>query len=358
MHIFRGKLDFFNYATNEAITVIVPKSFQPGEPVYLFWKWTKVPSASANPHFFDVGTFAVEPMNGMTKIVFLHSQYHFDTIFSYDFRSLVLRARLVDGRASQYPIVLSSVYRDDVSTPVLFCGSLSCHVAQSVHGAQISAADEMFLLVAPHAFTNRQPFFVLSQWSLDDNATKTNIDCLDRIQSVNEMLKFAFWHGDDYFFEGQLSRDGTQVTATMKSSKYASLLHSFVLEQIQPTAQPHVFSGTVTSTIKNDTEEVVHCTLIQAGSDSTHDWLWTLGGLATSLAGFPGLLPKILNLLRIARKVATTLKESALVSFTGDFGTVGGIVAGSLSVKDLWESDGAIVSKALTPGESNQSPFP
>ncbi|KAG7096267.1 hypothetical protein E1B28_003715 [Marasmius oreades] len=40
MYIYNGKLNWYEYAVNETITVVFPAGFALNDPVCAFWQWT------------------------------------------------------------------------------------------------------------------------------------------------------------------------------------------------------------------------------------------------------------------------------------------------------------------------------
>ncbi|KIJ55962.1 hypothetical protein M422DRAFT_150249 [Sphaerobolus stellatus SS14] len=73
MLIFRGKLNWSDSdtATNEGVTVVIPLGIRVGDPIHMYWQWTK--DAAGN-------TKANVECNGVVDMVLssTHFQYYSD----------------------------------------------------------------------------------------------------------------------------------------------------------------------------------------------------------------------------------------------------------------------------------------
>lgn len=63
--VFTGKLDYFQYAVNEMVTLILPAGIEGGKPVVLCFQWTEDDSMAALP---AGSTMAITPLTSSVHV--------------------------------------------------------------------------------------------------------------------------------------------------------------------------------------------------------------------------------------------------------------------------------------------------
>ena len=100
--VYTGKLNWFNYAENEMVALVVPKSVSNGAPVGLYYQWTvdgagvKNSNHAVNATFRDVTTSA----DGGTKGTFDDGYYTFEATVLSNQQDVTIRMSNRDSDVS------------------------------------------------------------------------------------------------------------------------------------------------------------------------------------------------------------------------------------------------------------------
>ncbi|RUP48656.1 hypothetical protein BC936DRAFT_144228 [Jimgerdemannia flammicorona] len=111
MHVYTGKLNWYNYAVDEIFTIVVPNVFNYGEPILAYWQWTQDDSGTKKKNVSVVGKIdSIIHTASEQKIGFFYDQYYkFDAVVGSDDKSLVVTMRNPKGDKSG-PINLQLSY--------------------------------------------------------------------------------------------------------------------------------------------------------------------------------------------------------------------------------------------------------
>lgn len=214
MYVYRGKFDWFEYAVNEAITIVFPTNLILGELVSAFWQWT----------IDDEGTEKVNvSYNGIIdsvtlaekKIGFFYDQYYnFDGTVADDSKSLTLVMRNPSGMQSA-PFTLQLVYSEPAFVP-------SCLVYTGKLDWLTYAQNEMITLVVPSpSFTDGNTVCVYWEWTVDTAGhEKANRDLVAPMEISSESedgVKQLVIAEDYYRFDGEVNGNRDVVTLTMSN---------------------------------------------------------------------------------------------------------------------------------------------
>ena len=220
MLVYRGKLNWFNYALNEGFTLIFPDpEFKVGVPAIAAWQWTENAQGAKNQNMFVQGVIdsVVISGSGERQIFFHQNQYYrFQAIFSNDMKSITAVMSNPSGYKSS-PTTLNNVY----DSP-LIAGILPRYFLGKMNWLNY-AIDEMFLVIIPRGSERNSDVLAYWQWTVNDKGEKkANRDFKDIIRSAEqssagEIVVF----GDDtatyYVFNGTIASDGNTFSVNMKN---------------------------------------------------------------------------------------------------------------------------------------------
>ncbi len=212
MYVYRGKFDWFEYAVNEAITVVFPTDLILGELVSAFWQWTKDSQGTQK-----VNTSSNGIIDSVTvaekKIGFFYDQYYkFDGTVADDSKSLTLVMRKTSGEKST-PFTLQLVYSEPAFVPncLVYTGKLDWFYY---------AKNEMITLVVPSpSFSDGNTVCVYWEWTVTSTGLKkANHDWVApmKISSKTEDgVKQLVIASSYYRFDGEVNGNRDVVTLTM-----------------------------------------------------------------------------------------------------------------------------------------------
>ena len=159
MYIYVGKLNWFEYAENECITIVFPAGFALKDPVCAYWQWTVTGSGERNANnpqeaFID----SVTNTSSDYRVQFSFGYYAFEGSVSADFKSASLKMSNPQGETS--PVTLSLQHSDAVRVPStsVFIGKLDWF--------QYSK-NEMVILIIPGEVVAGEPVIMSRQWTED-----------------------------------------------------------------------------------------------------------------------------------------------------------------------------------------------
>ncbi|KAI0677669.1 hypothetical protein C8Q78DRAFT_1066139 [Trametes maxima] len=96
--VFTGKLNFLDYAVDEMITLVIPNGIANGEPVGMYWEWTKDGQDRPKQNHCVNGTFrGVVSTGGETKGTFDDGYYTYQAVILSDDQHATLHMRNPDN---------------------------------------------------------------------------------------------------------------------------------------------------------------------------------------------------------------------------------------------------------------------
>lgn len=158
MKVYRGKLNWLNYAVNETCTFVFPKGFAVGDPVYAAWEWTKDASGRPKVEKFVEGCVNMDSVvNGKRTIRFHEGNYyHFDATISSDEKSIVM-TMFKDSERAQ-PTTLDLAMTSGKSALVLYIGRYTEHPY---------ADNEMIMVIGSPNLNYGSSIGVFWEWTKD-----------------------------------------------------------------------------------------------------------------------------------------------------------------------------------------------
>ncbi|KAH6916865.1 hypothetical protein BKA70DRAFT_1485827 [Coprinopsis sp. MPI-PUGE-AT-0042] len=226
MLIFSGKLDWYPYASNENIVMVVPAGFALNDPICAYWQWTADKHGNQKVNINQSGVIkAITSTPDRYQISFSFDYYAFDAIVASDFSTLVATMRSPRGTAKK-PITLNRQYGDSARVPstVVCTGKLNWYSY---------AANEMVTLVIPAGVSNGAPVGLYYQWTIDvKGATKQNmsVNATFRDVAISPKNEVKGTFDDGYYtFEATVLRGGQE--ATIRMSTHSGKNASFNLKQ-------------------------------------------------------------------------------------------------------------------------------
>lgn len=294
MLIYRGKLDWYQYAVNEAFTIIFPTKLELGEPAYAAWQWTLDGSGTAKVNCFSIGTVDTLTVTAAErKLGFHHDRYYrFDATFSEDMKGMTVMMSNEKGDKAEKTANLTLHYDaslNDPTVPRLYLGKMNWYEY---------AENEMFLVVAPGSMDNGKNICAYWEWTktgAGDN--KYNVDDKDSISAVKKFTggeQITFHQGENgyYTFVGDVYEDKKQLSVMM-SNPAGDKQGPFVLQLQDLTPSSSRKKRAVvnhTIELKNDLHEVLACSLQNSGT-STVDSVLAVVGLLLAGAGIVAAYP-------------------------------------------------------------------
>ncbi|KAI1791099.1 hypothetical protein LXA43DRAFT_1013480 [Ganoderma leucocontextum] len=218
MFIYNGKFNWFNYASNETITIVFPAGFALNDPVSAYWQWTvdakdnKKASVAKSAVVQNVTT----ALDGSSSILFSFGYYHFDATVTADFKTLTVEMRNPKGDVSgPFDLGVTHVNPTNIPSTVVYTGRL---------GWYSYAKDEMTTLVVPYGVAEGNFFGLYHQWTVNaQGVEKANASINGVFQDVKIeadgriTAKFsASYYTYTFTFNG---REGSFVLSNPKGEK-------------------------------------------------------------------------------------------------------------------------------------------
>ncbi|KAJ6477018.1 hypothetical protein C8R45DRAFT_1158258 [Mycena sanguinolenta] len=213
MYVYVGKLNWFEYAQNECITVVFPAGFALMDPVCAYWQWTVDATGNAKSNCTQEA-FITSVTNTADQyyLRFQFSYHAFKGYVSADFSSLSLKM-LVDPQGEMRDVSLSLLRGDAVrvTSTSVFTGKL--------HWFEYSQ-NEMVTLVIPGEVANGEPVILIHQWTEDAAGNpKANHTVSGTLRTVdvrsNGDLSATFDDGEYYRFDFMLRKSYNDVVLSM-----------------------------------------------------------------------------------------------------------------------------------------------
>ena len=224
MLIYRGKLNWSNYALNEGFTLIFPESeFKVGAPAIAAWQWAVNAQGAKKQNMFVKGVIDSVVISGSgERQIFFHQNQHyrFQGVFSDDMKSITVVMSDPSGQKSSLK-PLYNVYDSPLIAginPRYFLGKMNW---------LNYAIDEMCLFIIPRGGELNSDVLGYWQWTIDSHGIKMqNANFKDIIRSaekssVGEIVVFGDDEATYYTFDGIIASDGNTFTVNMKNPREA-----------------------------------------------------------------------------------------------------------------------------------------
>jgi hypothetical protein len=115
--VYRGKLNWENYAVNEGITIVFSTGFSLGQAVSVFWQWTLNRDGISNANASSTGIIDEISLDRKTIGFCFDQDYKFEGLIGPGFESLTLTMQNVsDGRSTTLKLTLNFV--EPASSPM------------------------------------------------------------------------------------------------------------------------------------------------------------------------------------------------------------------------------------------------
>jgi hypothetical protein len=307
MLIYRGKMNWDDYADNEEFTVILPfGTSRLDDPIHLYWQWTKAATGATKLNVLARTTItsAIQTaVKGEAGFSCVHDDYYTFDITSKqsgEQLSVYMRnpkgytsAEMVLQRFSPSRVLPDSAFPMSPERPIprIYAGKLNWFDY---------AVNELFLVVLPDGLGRSYPATAHWQWTvLDNKVEKLNCDADDR-QHYSESdhqdaNTFYFTQGGYYTLECTADDTAQTLTVTVKNPAGDSQSTTLHLQQIiNASGDADGMRRTralwdYSATIHNDTSDLVICTFSPSASAAGGRVL-AVGGFGIATIGFVPLL--------------------------------------------------------------------
>lgn len=208
MYSYNGKLDWFQLAVNEAVTIIFPAKIALNEPVSVFWKWTKLASATTkwiHIHSTVINSIKLES-DGKFRVGFTAEDggyFLFNCLVSPDYKTLKLTMSNTDDDAVEQAAPMNLHYKDHFHMPTcnIFAGTINWHQY---------AKDELVVIVFPeglnyYGVAKATPVLLYYQWTQTPTGNRKKVNV-----TINETLDESNMDDDDGDFMGEFADSDDQ----------------------------------------------------------------------------------------------------------------------------------------------------
>jgi hypothetical protein len=199
MRVYRGKLNWYNYAVNESCTFVFPGSFDVGQPVYALWQWTKDAAGTAKGNVFLEGHVNADSVvDGKRKILFHYENYyHFDAVIGSDEKSISLTMwKDANGKIEKAnPTTLDlALHNKDTSKFLIYIGKYT---------EAPYADNEMITVIGSPSIYYGNPIGVFWQWTKDaqgaEKVMQTYTGTVTSFHQANDGIKLEFIKPENYY---------------------------------------------------------------------------------------------------------------------------------------------------------------
>lgn len=229
MLIFRGKLNWYDYAVNEGVIVVIPIAMRVGDPIHMYWQWTK--DAKGNKKI-NV------QVNDIIDTVLTPGQFNYCSDAYYKFQATLQQSN------TQLSIKMSNPARDTKAFILNRVFYLHPSVEDPLHPSPDAriyvgkmnwydyAVDEIFVIICPSYIDTDSQVCAYWQWTKNAHgSTKVNVDCqvnYNEFAAGDNGFKFKFIQNNYYTFWCDLDEAANQLKATM-SNPAGDSPHPFVM---------------------------------------------------------------------------------------------------------------------------------
>ncbi|KAI1791068.1 hypothetical protein LXA43DRAFT_451172 [Ganoderma leucocontextum] len=161
MFIYNGKFNWFNYASNETITIVFPAGFALNDPVSAYWQWTVDGKGNKKPSVANSGVVQsiTKASDGSSRFLFSFGYYSFSATVTADFKTLTVEMRNPKGDASgPFDLGVTHINVTNIPSTVVYTGRLEWYSY---------AKDEMTTLVVPYGVAEGNFFGLYHQWTVN-----------------------------------------------------------------------------------------------------------------------------------------------------------------------------------------------
>jgi len=212
MSIYRGKMNWYEYADNEEFTVILPCGERLNDPINLYWQWTKNSSGEPKVNVLSQTTITTVTQTGIPGEVkfscVCNNYYTFDITSKQYGAQLSILMRNPKGDTSS-EMILQKFYP---SQPRTYAGKLNWYDY---------AVNELFIVVLPAGLGEDLPVTAYWQWTKNaQGEPKVNRDVNDKQRHGDKNTKDpnTFYFGDGYYtFNCTADDKNKTLTVTMKN---------------------------------------------------------------------------------------------------------------------------------------------
>ena len=214
VRVYRGKLDWFNYAVKETIYFVFPGTFDVGETVYLITQWTVDAPGRTKPNLLYKGQIDTSNVtDDQRSFNFLQTEYYkYAAILTNDETSLTFTMSNVAGTRNTPSVATKMAFETDGSDHVLYIGKYN-ETPNVVN-------EHLVLLISPSIKYNSN-IGVFWQWTQDASGNtkvpQATIGKITNFQQNGAGIKTDFIAEVDYKFTVSIVGDQT-LDAQMKIS--------------------------------------------------------------------------------------------------------------------------------------------
>ncbi|KAF8636306.1 hypothetical protein AX17_003637 [Amanita inopinata Kibby_2008] len=330
MYIYKGKINWKDFAINEPFTLIVPDAFIAKAPISAYWLWTKSPEdhdTTVAEHTY----ITTQPISDTeTKVSFaLSNSFTFEATLPHDgmIESLSFTVSDQSGDVSSVDVTLSHSYCEHLP---------QCRIYNGTFSWTESSRLEMLFIVIPRAMEAGAE--ISAFWGNDESGIndveKSIIQKITDVQETAGGKTISFTQNNLYKFSVDVIEKGEQLQATLEDAAGRQLGVSLKLNQ-----HPDIMIWETISTLVNDTNDTLFCLLTGIGSG---DQSKVIAGAGMAIAVF-GLIP-----FALAAAGAATASTVVSVIAAGL-----GVGMGSAGIYDAFSSSeyGPPVADILYPGQ-------
>ncbi|KAL1689438.1 hypothetical protein GGG16DRAFT_126442 [Schizophyllum commune] len=194
MYVYNGKLDWYDYAKNECITLVFPAGFALKDPVCAYWQWTADAKGVEKSNTYQLGAISsVTKTADEYRVAFSFEYYSFEVVVAPDLKSVTATMRNPAGDTSS-ALTLQAQLSDACRVPTteVFIGKLNWFSY---------AVNEMVTLVVPGGIADGAVVGLYYQWTIDAAGKRKGNVCVNshfrEVSSSDGKTKATF--GDGYY---------------------------------------------------------------------------------------------------------------------------------------------------------------
>ncbi|RYP59506.1 hypothetical protein DL769_008496 [Monosporascus sp. CRB-8-3] len=211
MYVYVGKLNWYEYAKDECITIVFPAGFAINDPVCAYWQWTVDGSGNKKTNTAQRGLItSVTKTAREYRVRFSFDYYAFEGLVTTDFNALSLTMSNPSGDQRSVSLSLHDHNAVRIPTTSVFIGKL--------HWFEYSES-EMVTLVIPGEVANGEPVILSHQWTKDGKGNaKTNhtvSGTMTAVQHKSDGSVSAKFDDGYYTYDFTVAKAGTNLLLDM-----------------------------------------------------------------------------------------------------------------------------------------------
>ncbi|ROW13089.1 hypothetical protein VPNG_05919 [Cytospora leucostoma] len=211
MYVYVGKLNWYDYAKDECITVVFPAGFAVNDPVCAYWQWTVDASGNEKINTVHLGLItSVTKTAREYRVRFPFDYYAFEGVVATGLEALSLTMSKPSGEKSN--VSLSLKYGDPVRVPT------TSVLTGKLHWFEYSE-NEMATLVIPGEVASGKPVILSHQWTKDGQKNaKTNhtvSGTITAVQHESDGSVSAKFDDGYYTYDFTVAKAGTTLYLDM-----------------------------------------------------------------------------------------------------------------------------------------------